>query len=127
MGYWVSPEKVHPAVWITIFYLFITGINLFGVRGYAEAESIFSFIKVTAVLGFIVLGIVIIAGGSPSHEVFGGKTWIDPGTSHPLRSSETGAFNNGISGICAVFVTAALAFGGTELAGVAAAETVTLS
>jgi yeast amino acid transporter len=35
-----------------------------------------------------------------------------------------GSFNNGFSGICSVFVTAAFSFAGTELAGLAAAETV---
>lgn len=34
-----------------------------------------------------------------------------------------GAFNNGFKGLCSVFVTAAFAFSGTELVGLAAAET----
>ena len=37
-----------------------------------------------------------------------------------------GAFNHGFLGICAVFVTAAFSFAGTELVGLAAAETVIL-
>lgn len=41
----------------------------------------------------------------------GAKYWHDPG-----------AFQNGFKGFCSVFVTAAFAFGGTELAGLAAAE-----
>lgn len=36
---------------------------------------------------------------------------------------DPGAFNNGFKGLCSVFVTAAFAFGGTELVGLAAAET----
>jgi amino acid transporter len=39
------------------------------------------------------------------------RYWHDPG-----------AFKNGFHGFCSVFVTAAFAFGGTELAGLAAAE-----
>ena len=35
---------------------------------------------------------------------------------------DPGAFNNGFHGFCSVFVTAAFAFGGTELVGLAAAE-----
>jgi amino acid transporter len=35
---------------------------------------------------------------------------------------DPGAFRNGFKGFCSVFVTAAFAFGGTELAGLAAAE-----
>jgi amino acid transporter len=51
-------------------------------------------------------------GGSPSGGYVGGKYWHHPG-----------AFHNGFKGLCSVFVTAAFAFGGTELVGLAAAET----
>ena len=51
VGYWES--TVSPAVWVTIFYLLIIGINMFGVRGYGEAEFVFSIIKVIAVIGFM--------------------------------------------------------------------------
>lgn len=101
------------AAFITMFWLLIVGINVMGVRGYGEVEFIFSAIKVTAVIGFIILGIVIDLGGSPSGIVYGTKYWRDPGS-----------FNNGFKGVCSVFVTAAFAFAGTELSGLAAAETV---
>jgi amino acid permease len=42
-------------------------------------------------------------------------------------SNPLGSFNNGFKGICSVFVTAAFSFAGTELAGLAAAETVSHS
>src|SRR5947207_4777978 len=112
--FWNS--DLHGAIFITVFYIAILCINLMGVRGYGEAEFIFSIIKVSAVIGFIILGIVIDLGGSPSGIVYGTKFWHDPG-----------AFNNGFKGICSVFVTAAFAFAGTELAGLAAAETVCTS
>jgi amino acid transporter len=51
-------------------------------------------------------------GGGPDGGYVGGKYWKDPG-----------AFNNGFKGLCSVFVTAAFAFAGTELVGLAAAET----
>lgn len=111
--FWNS--DVSGAVFITIFWLAIVGINLMGVRGYGEAEFVFSIIKVAAVIGFIILGIVIDVGGSPSGIVYGTKFWSDPGS-----------FNNGFKGVCSVFVTAAFAFAGTELSGLAAAETVSL-
>jgi len=124
MQFWVSPEVVPIPVWITIFYLFVLAINLFGVRGYGEGEFIFSTIKVTAVAIFTVVGIVINAGGTPNHTPLGTTYWRDPGNSNSARNSYVGAFNNGFQGICAVFVTAAFSFAGTELAGLAAAETV---
>ena len=58
------------------------------------------------------LGIVINIGGTPDDGYIGGKYWQDPG-----------AFSNGFKGLCSVFVTAAFAFAGTELVGLAAAET----
>jgi amino acid transporter len=45
-------------------------------------------------------------------EYWGARTWYNPG-----------AFANGFKGFCTVFVTAAFAFSGTELVGLAAAET----
>lgn len=58
------------------------------------------------------LGIVLNCGGTPDRGYIGGIYWLDPG-----------AFNNGFKGLCSVFVTAAFAFTGTELVGLAAAET----
>ncbi|KAF3992913.1 hypothetical protein FT663_00823 [Candidozyma haemuli var. vulneris] len=108
--YW--DEKTNSAIYCIAFYVLIMGINLFGVKGYGEAEFIFSAIKVIAVIGFIILGIVIICGGGPEGGYIGGKYWHDPG-----------AFNHGFKGLCSVFVTAAFSFAGTELAGLASAET----
>lgn len=58
------------------------------------------------------MGIVINIGGEPTSGYIGGKYWIDPG-----------AFNNGFKGFCSVLVASAFAFAGTELIGLAAAET----
>jgi amino acid transporter len=58
------------------------------------------------------LGIVINIGGPPTEGYIGGKYWQNPG-----------AFHNGFKGLCSVLVTAAFAFAGTELVGLAAAET----
>jgi len=110
INYWSN--SVNIAVWITIFLVALLIINLFGVRGYGEIEFFISIIKVVAVIGFIILGIVITVGGGPNHEYLGGKYWHNPG-----------AFANGFKGVCSVFVTAAFAFSGTELVGLASAET----
>lgn len=105
-------DSISPAAWVAIFYALIVIINFFGVKGYGEAEFVFSIVKVVAVVGFIILGIVLVCGGSPNGRGYlGGKYWQDPG-----------AFNNGFKGVCSVFVTAAFAFSGTELCGLAAAE-----
>lgn len=110
VDYW--PSGINPAAWVAIFLILIISINLFGVKGYGEAEFIFSTIKVVAIFGFIIMGVVLDVGGGPNGAYIGGRFWHDPG-----------AFNNGFRGLCSVFVTAAFAFGGTELVGLAAAET----
>lgn len=107
--YW--DDQTNPAAFCAIFYVLIVAINLFGVKGYGEAEFVFSILKILAIVGFIILGIVVICGGGPQGGYIGGKYWHDPG-----------AFNNGFKGLCAVFVTAVFSFAGTELVGLAAAE-----
>ncbi|CAN6606856.1 general amino-acid permease Gap1p [Trichomonascus vanleenenianus] len=115
IGYWQS--DINPAAWVAIFYVLVVIINLFGVRGYGEAEFIFSIIKVTAVIGFIILGIVINCGGAPKGGYIGGKYWTDPGAFNGKTAGEQ------FKAVTTVYVGAAFSFTGTELAGLAAAET----
>jgi len=65
---------------------------------------------------FIFIGVICICGGGPTggqyDHYIGGANWSNPG-----------AFANGFKGVCAVFVTAAFSFAGTELIGLAASET----
>lgn len=121
-------------IWITVFLVLVTIINIVGVKGYGEVEFVLGCMKVTAIIGFIILGIIIDCGGVPtdsryaflslflnSFEIIwltnfvrgyiGGRYWQDPG-----------AFQNGFPGFCSCFVVASFAFGGTELVGLAAAE-----
>ncbi|KAF5010844.1 hypothetical protein FDECE_3017 [Fusarium decemcellulare] len=108
--YW--NEDLSKSIFVAIFLLSIVIINLFGVKAYGEAEFVFSIIKVTAVIGFILLAIVINIGGEPESGYIGGQYWRNPGP-----------FNNGFKGFCSVLVTSAFSFTGTELIGLAAAET----
>lgn len=114
ISFWDGAKGIDPTVWVAVFFVAITVINLFGVKGYGEAEFVFSIIKVIAVIGFIILGIIIDCGGVPGDDrgYLGARTWYEPG-----------AFNNGFKGLCSVFITAAFSFSGTELVGLAAAET----
>lgn len=108
MQFWNS--NINADVWVCIFYVVVCSINMFGVRAYGEAEFLFSSIKVIAVIGFIIVSIVLAAGGGnePSH---GAEYWHNPG-----------AFANGFKGVVSVFITAAFAYAGVELVGLAAAE-----
>ncbi|KAG9249115.1 amino acid transporter-like protein [Calycina marina] len=97
---------------IAVFLGIVIAINLGGIRAYSEAEYGLSILKVTAVIGFIILGIVLNIGGDPNGGYIGGRYWQNPG-----------AFRNGFQGFCNLLVTAAFSFSGTELVGLAAAET----
>ncbi|KAK1572873.1 amino acid permease [Colletotrichum navitas] len=111
--YWNKDISV--AVWITLFWVFIIIINIFGTLGYAEEEFVSSAFKLVATVIFMVVAVVLICGGGPEggkyDEYWGNRLWSDPG-----------AFQNGFRGFCSVFVTAAFSFSGTELVGLAAAE-----
>ncbi|KAK7892284.1 histidine permease [Exophiala xenobiotica] len=114
LQFWSGSQGVNSAAWVTIFLVAIIIINFFGVRGYGEVEFVLSIVKVIAVIGFCILGIIIDTGGVPGDDrgYIGARYWQEPG-----------AFNAGFKGLCSVFVTAAFSFSGTELVGLAAAET----
>ncbi|EEP81481.1 amino-acid permease inda1 [Uncinocarpus reesii 1704] len=109
---------VSVAVWITVFLVAIIIVNIFGVLGFGEEEFWASALKLSAVVIFMIVAVVLVCGGGPKDgiysEYWGARLWYDPG-----------AFRNGFRGFCSVFVTAAFAFFGTELVGLAAAESAT--
>lgn len=110
--YWNT--TLSPAIFISIFLVVLIVIQFFGVRGYGEVEFVLAIIKIITCIGLILLGIIINTGGVPNDPTgyIGGKYWHDPG-----------AFANGFRGFCSVFVNAVFAYSGTELVGLAAAET----
>ncbi|KAL6451213.1 HIP1 Amino-acid permease GAP3 [Candida maltosa Xu316] len=107
--YW--NDTINPASWVAIFYVFIFLINTFGVKYYGEAEVYLTSIKLIAIVGFIILGVVLVCGGGPTHEFIGDKNW-----------KEGGAFTFGFKGVATTFVTASYSMGGTEMVGLTSAE-----
>lgn len=101
-----------------MFLIVIVLINVFGVLGYGEEEFWTSVLKLVAIISFLFAALVFVLGGGPDSGQYntyqGSRTWSDPG-----------AFRNGFRGFCGVFVTAAFSFAGTELVGLAAAESKT--
>lgn len=53
IDFWTKEGKYDHAIFVTVFLVVIVGINLFGVKGYGEAEFFFSIIKVIAVIGYM--------------------------------------------------------------------------
>ncbi len=62
----VENPKYNVGIWITIFLILVTIINIVGVKGYGEVEFVLGCMKVTAIVGFIILGIIIDCGGVPT-------------------------------------------------------------
>lgn len=58
--------RINIGVWIAVFLVILSVIQLFGVRGYGEVEFVLSMIKILACMGFIILGIIINVGGVPT-------------------------------------------------------------
>lgn len=51
IGFWDS--HLTRAIFVSVFIICIITINMFGVKGYGEAEFTFSLIKIVAVIGFM--------------------------------------------------------------------------
>lgn len=99
--------------WLTslIVLVSITGINLINVRLYGEAEFWFAIIKVLAVIGMIVLGLVLIVFGLGGEATGLSNLWV-----------HGGFFPNGMWGLLLSLVVVMFSFGGTELIGITAGE-----
>lgn len=53
INFWDGERNNKHAAYVSIFLTFIVCINMFGVKGYGEAEFIFSFVKIVAVIGYM--------------------------------------------------------------------------
>ena len=51
IDFWGS--GISNALWVAIFLVAIVTINMFGVKGYGEAEFVFAIVKVVAIVGFM--------------------------------------------------------------------------
>ena len=111
ISFWDKDEAVPRGVWVAIYLVLMMSIHLVGVRGYGEFEFLAALIKILGCIGFIIACVVIDVGGSPRGEYLGAHSWHHPPP-----------FLNGFKGFCSVFITAAFAYSGTEIVGIAAAE-----
>lgn len=112
--YW--NEKINSDAWVAIFYVVIMIANMLDVKSFGETEFVLSMVKILAIIGFTILGIVLSCGGGPKGGYIGGKYWHNPGA----FVGETSGTK--FKGLCSVFVTAAFSYSGMELTAVSAAE-----
>ncbi|ORY71057.1 amino acid permease/ SLC12A domain-containing protein [Pseudomassariella vexata] len=119
INYW--PQSAVPdVVWVTILFLAMVIVNCFPVRIYGEAEFIFGAIKITTIVGLIVLMFVITLGGTPSGDRIGFRYWHDPGPMNEYLA--TGALGRFLA-FWKVFIQATFAYGGSEMVVIASGET----
>lgn len=107
-----AAATVNPVAWVSILWVFNSVINLIGSRAFAELEFVVGSIKVTAIFGWILFCLIQVCGGPPTDHYLGGYNM-----SHPA------AFTHSFKGVVQVMVSCSFAFGGTEVSGIAAAET----
>ena len=111
MQFWFPTVSVW--VWSSLFFVLILILNLVGVKIYGEAEYWLSFIKLSVVVIFVVVGALTIFGLASHHGPVGFKN-ITLGDA---------PFHAGWSGFVAAFLVIGYTFQGTELVGVAVGET----
>ncbi|WP_395362150.1 amino acid permease [Streptomyces sp. YH02] len=110
VGGWVP--AVPGWVWVAVFMSVFTASNLAGVRNFGELEFWFAGLKIAAIVGFLVLGAVVLAGLMPGHP--------SPGAAH--LTGDGGFLPHGWHGVAVGMVAAVFAFGGLETVTIAAAE-----
>lgn len=110
MKYWY-PE-VPGIVWSGAALFLMFALNAISVKGFGEGEYWFSLIKVVTVIGFIIIGLLMIFG------------IMQRGDTLPLQNFTAGdaPFAGGMMALIGVAMIAGFSFQGTELIGIAAGE-----
>ncbi len=110
MNYWFpdAPGWIWSALFLGLMFL----LNYISVKGFGEAEYWFSLIKVTTVVIFIIVGVMMITGIMKGGETAGWHNW----------TIGDAPFAGGFSAMIGVAMIVGFSFQGTELIGIAAGE-----
>lgn len=98
--------------WALLIMIVLTATNLYSVRSFGEFEFWFAAIKVTAIVGFIVLGVLAILGVLPTVESPGFTNLVGHGGFLPF----------GVSPVFGAMIVIVFSFFGAEIATIAAGE-----
>lgn len=109
MASWFGVDPWIPALVCVIFFAIV---NFARVRGFGEFEFWFAFIKVAVIVGFLIIGFLLVFGLMPGHEFIGTTNFI----------GDHGFMPNGLAGVAGGLLAVAFAFGGIEIVTIAAAE-----
>ncbi len=66
---------IHPAIFITVFFILVIAFNLLPVRFYGESEFVFGLLKTLLIVGLIMAGLLVDWGANPVGEYIGGRNW----------------------------------------------------
>lgn len=110
MAYWfpATPGWIWSALFLALMFL----LNYISVKGFGEAEYWFSLIKVTSVIIFISIGMLMIFGILKGGEHSGWQNW----------TLNEAPFAGGFSAMIGVAMIVGFSFQGTELIGIAVGE-----
>lgn len=110
IGSWIP--GVSQGTWSLIFVGLLTAVNLAHVAKFGQFEFWFSFMKVAAIVVFLIIGAALVFGLVPGVEAKGLSNLVEHG----------GFMPNGVVGLCAGLLMVVFAFGGIEIVAIAAAE-----
>ncbi|EQC00345.1 amino acid permease [Photorhabdus temperata] len=110
MNYWLP--DMPGWIWSALFLALIFLLNFISVKGFGEAEYWFSLIKVSTVIVFIAVGLLMISGIMKGAEGAGWHNW----------TVGDAPFAGGFSAMIGVAMIVGFSFQGTELIGIAAGE-----
>ncbi|PYH95057.1 hypothetical protein BO71DRAFT_483244 [Aspergillus ellipticus CBS 707.79] len=118
MQYWRPDLNV--AIWVTVFGVLVVSINILNVTTFGDAEFLLSSIKIITLATAMLTCLIVSLGGSPTHHRVGFHYWTNPGAfAEYITGGSTGKF----LGFFACLVQSCFAYTGTEVVGVAFAET----
>ncbi|RDA82823.1 hypothetical protein CP532_6098 [Ophiocordyceps camponoti-leonardi (nom. inval.)] len=119
--YWNAGLNV--GIWIAVFLVVFTAINLLPIRWFGELEMWFSLIKVVFIVGFVIFAACFNAGAAGGKEGYIGFRYWQPGSpgafAEHLVSGPAGSF----VGFWVALITAGFTYQGTELVAIGAGET----
>lgn len=110
MSYWFpdAPGWIWSALFLSLIFL----LNYFSVKNFGEAEYWFSLIKVSTIIIFISVGLLMVIGILGDNENIGWHYW----------QIDDAPFAGGFAAMVGVAMIVGFSFQGTELIGIAAGE-----
>ncbi|KAJ3384772.1 hypothetical protein HDU84_002657 [Entophlyctis sp. JEL0112] len=110
--YWTPDSQ--PWIFTLVALILLLGLNFLGVKMYGEVEYWLSFVKVVAIVIFIIIGFAVVCGANHDLGAIGFSNWSSANVEGAPIVSLVATFS--------VFTNAFYSYGGAELIGVTAGE-----